>query len=1819
MSSLQSCFFIATDVPVWISRFLQSPLTPLGFSLSLGLFRVGKAGTHSALISVDECAPNTCIGGSGTRATHRPDRTAMLSASTKTRQEANFLYLFLARVSALIVPLANSLLLLLGIALPWTLLVSLRLRSLRLCRMANTLFRSWPQALLASLGRAASTDPILTWTPNHPRKRDKPKRRAIFRSLCSLAFGFSTAPNWLPMNAVAFSTWFIHPTAAMARNETPEDIGVDPPAVRPPHLLSPDELTSHVGVCDAGPDPEAPPTGSEAYWSVSRLEEARTAGYDNDDDGWVGVTVYTPHYRTVSLAVHAGRDSSHQRVLDLVTESNFGVPPGFFDTVVPLRPQTHLGYASLIRFSSSTHKLGGGEGMVAVIADLSRVGGPYFATILPRSLSTDDLRNYLRPLAHQQAGTLRFFIGCRTRPWPDCAFIQLQDGDVIIGTYDDCPDIARHRFVDLFQEKGRFGSLHLMPIPQVRESVCVLYKDQRFCFPNHHHQDMTVVQYVLSQLHLNPNDVQMCSFPISDLEVQGDLCTFLVAVQEVPRPATWEVQQIQVRHTFVLLDFRPLGLKPRFVHTNFPALHIPSLASRYEIVLSPARRLGVFGGRRVRDDVYVDNNCTLVFFADDADNAPVYSDSENEPVPSPPSPAPSMPQSSLQDANSHQQMLDTTHQNGAWGDDWTAAQNPTNTWEDSIDLTADTAVSFNDWVPTGPPPWETAGSETPVESVWEDEWCNHATVHSTVVSPPGISSEAPLHQQTSAVDISGGNVPGAAMQQCHTSIQVFVAVPDYIPELYTISLDMPCSVDTMLSFVRRARNARNWGTPTCFGNVVPVCPQLSPLYLVLVGSPTWMQDQVPALFDCRSIDSRAFVAVVDTQLSRESLLTAAGYQATSGYRVFVHGLSQPLAIAQVISLYPGIMVSFTDADQGPPEAFDLATMLQSPLGWDSGAMLPSPRWCRGSHYWVLTDDGPILFAVYNESRLRSELAAILQAEDNRLVIRPSAPALKDLLFRGQPVSGLVVATQAMPQRPPGATGRDRQIILILDQRPILRGIQWRILARPTIQVQALADEFSEFCPHGYSVVFRGADVLRIAGQTSLVLGNGQVVSVEFVPDNSALPSTSSPPPNDDPWEDDDDSTDRPPDEDDDRLWHQCHNVQHAASDFSGANAPGAAEQTGNRPRSRSPRQRGVDSFLPPPFLPTEAALSCVSEQGAPLADRICNPRNFKGMWSSVITQGALDEGRRCFTSATAWVTGPYVSLLNPDLGHLSACITPTFGMSPVMYRMLPGHGAPDAPTGTAFNAPRQITRQLGFNWPFEPETPIDLTQTEDEIEPVEATELSGELAHIVFVLLAPEYRPEYVPVDLVIPQEVDEALEVVDTCRQKAMADTFPVLIPAHPQPDVRWAVLLLQPIWLHSQIVICIDTTLVDERLFAVATSPDSDKHSLLNLAGFAGGAAIDVYLPGSTEPLGFNDEVRLDSGDCVTFVRAGEPREYAANLRDMLQTHLGWALGPAFPRRNEDDRVCAVHDGRYCDVLIRQGQVSLLRPDIAARFDIPPLRLAMCPASNRPGDVMFCGRSCCTVIGIGTSWRREPDNDLPLALLDCRPILEGWRTALISDGWIDLRSIRNSLMQGAPEGYSIVFSGCRSHWDWRLAEPGEVIRVSLEMSPDDVLQNRVSDDRHNSANDDDPSGDSSRTVVCWPFFENGHDRTDRHPSTSAHSPEAEEGNRRQDMWTSGILHGALAVGTLWYTSVILLVTLCSAIGDLPLCCSLQAPWCSPPRTNNDICVCMACIDWFRHCHAGWSPDAEGFFRPSRHYCGRSERTCAPHSNALSWCNRDT
>ncbi|CAE7890796.1 unnamed protein product [Symbiodinium microadriaticum] len=1156
-----------------------------------------------------------------------------------------------------------------------------------------------------------------------------------------------------------------------------------------------------------------------------------------------------------------------------------------------------------------------------------------------------------------------------------------------------------------------------VPLHPQRERSCVMYANKRYCVAAYEHTGFTLLEHAVSSLRLDLSRIAACTFHTADLDVQGNHCEWTLAVVDVPVLADTAASRAR-QDFFVLCDIRPLGLKPIFVHTHVPKIHVPSLLSNVGIELPSSRQLGISGGTLRRDYVSFEESCVLLFFVMEAEPFSRGSSSSDDDtplesvVPSAPSPSPdaaSFAGLRHTDAPTNEFFDPTLPSGHSWNAStvYTACSGSAAADVDMFSPPAAT-VPVSDKRPAPASSTLTLGLALPSPGVApEPSAANEGLGLSDASSYTGGSMPVPIG--------SASDTPSAVATETHlpvessaaqphepTTLRAFVYVPDVVPEVHTVSAFLPCSVDTALAAVAAARVAAD---VIRYPQLIPVCPQPFPDRILAVSAPSWLTNRPVVLLDCQRINQVIFAKALHPRLSRESLLLAIGQRHDSAWDIYVHGLLRPLSPGQVISLCHGMLLTFVPGGCGAPATSDLAIRLMSSEGWEPEADVPGLGAYPGQYFWVLTDAWPVLFEVgaWRRALFDQDLARHLQVQTDTLFTKPSHPRVIDGFFEGHLTSGLIVATPRVCRLPcPPARVRDNRLVIFIDARPVMCGFLWLLMDQVNVPVSVVTHRFIDDCPAGYGVSVSGAEVDSFGDEQFLTLEDGLLLTVDYV---EYLPAQSP-----------GGSSSPPPDQDDEPGQGDDHTSDAALP------TPASPDAPASRNRSRSPR--GV----PPANVSTLACLPTVS-----LPWRVAALRRVV-MWSTSLLHDVLAENRWFLTpvlrSALPFWLEPFSASLGARFIQVPSWLFQTgLPLAPATSsRLLALTNAESSPSSSSATSSADLLDDV--------DSDADTAASDEESEPT--------LVDVVFVLLAPDYATEEVVLQLLLPQSVSDAFDVLDTCRGLSNKQLFPTLCMIWPQPDARWAVALMLPEWIQAEIVCCFDLARVDGRVFAVRVPRVADSYRLLLLAGLALSAEVDIFVPLHPGPLAAGEEIVLTMGDCVSFAPAGSTPEPSVSLREMLGTHLPWMQGPAFPLPVET-RYCLVSDQRYCDFVLLPDRSFTYRADIASRLGLQLRDLLLTPAANRVQDAAFAGRSCRTVIAVGhKESAREPSAAI-VCLLDCRPLLQGWYRCTALDGWLDLALLRDSLSHSVPEGWALEFAGCQTHWHWRWVEPGDMVRVTL------------------------------------------------------------------------------------------------------------------------------------------------------------------------------
>ncbi|CAE7210890.1 unnamed protein product, partial [Symbiodinium microadriaticum] len=440
---------------------------------------------------------------------------------------------------------------------------------------------------------------------------------------------------------------------------------------------------------------------------------------------------------------------------------------------------------------------------------------------------------------------------------------------------------------------------------------------------------------------VDPSCTLMCSFPIKDLEVQGELSTFVIAVAEVPSPAM-------------------TGVKPHFLLLHYPSVHLPAVIALLGLSTPAAMRIGVHGGEREGDDIRIRGNTTLRLFAEER-------------------PVPTTPEDTSESSSSEQVEV-------RFSSDTSPARGPLygQAPEGRLDVECDLAVGYANWgeQPDLPPlSASLLDSTLPAGHSWnigaeEDE--HPAPDNET--EPP-----VPADQDMEA------ERPAAAPS---TLLNALVYIPDYVPEVLEVRVDLPIGIRDFVDVVQQLRFADQIAG---FPHLCPVTPQPLCEMAIFVAAPTWLTDLVVVLMDCRLTQSGLFARTVHSRLNRESILVAAGFRHDDAISVHIEGRIRPLGIDERVALTHGHTIHFVPRYTDVPRCFELADMLLTSQGWDPEAPMPGIQSHLNSHFLILSDAGPFTLAITPRSFVdfKGVVAEAVGVAEHRLYTKVSVPQIKE--------------------------------------------------------------------------------------------------------------------------------------------------------------------------------------------------------------------------------------------------------------------------------------------------------------------------------------------------------------------------------------------------------------------------------------------------------------------------------------------------------------------------------------------------------------------------------------------------------------------------------------------------------------------------------------------------------------------------------------------------------------------------------------------------------------------------------------------------------
>ena len=419
-----------------------------------------------------------------------------------------------------------------------------------------------PVRLGRAFGFASPGCCVLTWQGechNRPRDRGRrlaqPRRMPLAKKLLVWVCGFATLPH------VVWATPTEHLRAVAALSCILHRI---PEPFERAGLVEVDTGTTGQGDVEVAGNVESE-TG------VIRLPLEDSDLHGQEDSRWIGVAVLAPDFQTVCFGVAC---SQHATLIGLTAKATrvYRKAHPYFDRFVAVRPQRSSGSAMYLAFPSLVDQVG----RVAVVADLSRINGQYFALNIPVDWKAVD---FVVKVAGHLVGVddpIKLLIGHEQRRVSMHSQLRVEHGDVIAVVpteFDPGPSTHIGR---LFVEGEEWELLPSFSTSMPAPGWAVWLHGELFALDSSCVSEAAVLGRLSALSRIGVRDLLVSSFlSLFDLLVAGQPCFGLL----VPLANSAESEDTFNRPgTILVIDARRVGAGLRVLFCARPESTVAQLA-----------------------------------------------------------------------------------------------------------------------------------------------------------------------------------------------------------------------------------------------------------------------------------------------------------------------------------------------------------------------------------------------------------------------------------------------------------------------------------------------------------------------------------------------------------------------------------------------------------------------------------------------------------------------------------------------------------------------------------------------------------------------------------------------------------------------------------------------------------------------------------------------------------------------------------------------------------------------------------------------------------------------------------------------------------------------------------------------------------------------------------------------------------------------------------------------------------------------------------------------------------------------------------------
>ena len=477
----------------------------------------------------------------------------------------DILDLFSSQVLAFFVSLLCTLVL----ALAGALLRALPGRHIPLGRLLLLPTQGTPPCMILAGAFASPSLTRYVWIPQ-PRKgtprtkgKKQVRRSGLIQILCLKALCLLAAP--MPVWAVPTQTQDLIRGLSHAASERL--------ARAPEELPNPPNAIGHVHLGRDSNAAQQPLTSPEPDNMVMLpLPAPQAAGYSTSF--WLGVDLLAPGYLGHQFGVRCSETPLLAHVTSQVAQYANSKLPGCM-RVAPVRFPRHLGFAEFVAFPTVIEDMGA----VAVVLDMSRVGGHYFCQILKADTTLAALNEALALLPHAHSEDWFIHVGSELLDNDQNQILPLAHGEVITVAFNQhCG--PRNHILQLFQPEAHWETLHQLPTQELSPALAVLHDGSLTPLhgANREARLQDFIQLEARRFGTSPCLYRHATFPsMHDLLVYGIPCDGIAVIWD----STMRPEQERTHVT--LVDARPVGKMPFAFFSDRTTPSVEDIASAVEL------------------------------------------------------------------------------------------------------------------------------------------------------------------------------------------------------------------------------------------------------------------------------------------------------------------------------------------------------------------------------------------------------------------------------------------------------------------------------------------------------------------------------------------------------------------------------------------------------------------------------------------------------------------------------------------------------------------------------------------------------------------------------------------------------------------------------------------------------------------------------------------------------------------------------------------------------------------------------------------------------------------------------------------------------------------------------------------------------------------------------------------------------------------------------------------------------------------------------------------------------------------------------------